>query len=297
MAFVPMNPLVQVPAQPFGNPFTWFPNETWNGCFAFTRDQSLYGSKNRNEAARRQGDGAGESRGRFGQDECYDGGWVSLLSLPSVASKDPRSARPLNFKLTITYVRKKRLPSLMTKLDGAVQFADVPGAADPAEKGNLRGLTLFLNNTPLPHFSLFDLIGWCMSKAIGAPPAGATKENFYFPLITLFAHWCAVARQPDKADISMVSCTWRAKDRTTAQGIAMRPPTNDAPNGTPAWQVLSPYQPLVAAGLLADPCRNCQKLIEQMLGHQNVLSQFGVEELKKRAGIVKERPGFTGQPA
>ena len=70
----------------------------------------------------------------------------------------------------------------------------------------------------------------------------------------------------------------------------MRPPTTNT-----AASSLSPYRPSVAAELLADPCKNCQKLIGQMLGHENVLSRFGVQELKRRAGVVgREREGFTG---
>ena len=115
-----------------------------------------------------------------------------------------------------------RLPTLMTKLDpgqyGDRKFADVKGS-DQAEKGNLRGLTLFLNNTPLFHFSLFDLIGWCMSKAVGSPPAGTTKENFYFPLLTLFAHWCAVATEPFYCNIKMVSISWFAATPSTTTVI------------------------------------------------------------------------------
>ena len=88
-----------------------------------------------------------------------------------------------------------------------------------------------------------------------------------------------------KAELAAVNR--HANERSTAQGLSMRPPSLEE-------TALTPYQPAAAAKLLADPCMNCQKMISQMLGHENVLSQFGVGELKRRAGVVKEREGFTG---
>ncbi len=70
------------------------------------------------------------------------------------------------------------------------------------------GIALLINKTKIAHFSVYDLLGWCMSRAVVTLPPTANRANFYLPLLTLYAHWCAVVREPMILNINMVSISW-----------------------------------------------------------------------------------------
>ena len=95
----------------------------------------------------------------------------------------------------------------------------------PPNVGTLDGVTLTLNKKPLPHFSAFDLLGWVMSKAVGTIPRGATRQNFYLPLLTLYAHWCAVIREPLQVNVGMVAISWFGEALILGSTIPTEPET------------------------------------------------------------------------
>ena len=74
--------------------------------------------------------------------------------------------------------------------------------------GTLNGVTLTVHKTRIPHFSVYDILGWCMSKAVGTIPRQATREKFYLPLLALYAQWCAITREPLSNNIHMVAISW-----------------------------------------------------------------------------------------
>ena len=67
--------------------------------------------------------------------------------------------------------------------------------------------------TEIEHATIFDLVGWIFSIS-GTSPAGATRSNYYYPLIALYCMFvrrlCPNPRLPGDAmgEPQMVQATW-----------------------------------------------------------------------------------------
>ncbi|EAW19302.1 uncharacterized protein NFIA_092630 [Aspergillus fischeri NRRL 181] len=57
----------------------------------------------------------------------------------------------------------------------------------------------------LSFWSPIDLLGLFLST-LGPAPAGATKRNFFLPLVAVYGKWCAAITQPPRPWV--FQCTW-----------------------------------------------------------------------------------------
>lgn len=55
-----------------------------------------------------------------------------------------------------------------------------------------------------PHYTIFDILGWCIARSAGAIPADVTDET-YVSLLTVFSKWCCMtgtgAMAPDTVSV------------------------------------------------------------------------------------------------
>lgn len=70
--------------------------------------------------------------------------------------------------------------------------------------------------TSFLHVTLFDLIGWLFSVA-GTSPDHASRSNYYYPLVALYAQFCLLACDSNKRAPQIVQLTWFTQgDKTRA---------------------------------------------------------------------------------
>ncbi|KAF7790371.1 hypothetical protein EIP86_001326 [Pleurotus ostreatoroseus] len=72
-------------------------------------------------------------------------------------------------------------------------------------------LPLYYHTKQLNHHTVFDLIGWLFSVC-GDTPAGATRSNFYYPLIALFSVFTRLAAGDGNDEPQMVEAAWFTQD-------------------------------------------------------------------------------------
>jgi len=120
------------------------------------------------------------------------------------AHKDMQTDRMLNNSKSIlekfkkTSIAKKKL--IFTTDSGA----EPATALDP--------MTIPLEGVNLPQYTVFDLLGYCMARAVlfdgveDSGPKPRTAANFYLPLLSLYCRWSQTLT--DQTPPSMHSVTW-----------------------------------------------------------------------------------------
>jgi hypothetical protein len=109
----------------------------------------------------------------------------------------------------------------------------------PAAQGTppyraLDPIILALGGTDLPHYTVFDLLGYCMARAVlfdpivDAGPKAPTAGNFYMPLLSLFCRWSSLLVEK-KFLPSMHCVTWVADAKEVPLKIVLGStiPAND----------------------------------------------------------------------